>query len=343
MPPGTQIVAAIAAGPVLWLAGAIFFDLVHWILHAMLRSRWRILRALAWPHGVHHAWIDRELRVRWENRRRNLLCHVVPEYGTQLAFSAALLLVLPGVFVAVLVALQTGVFLGIWRAGGLDRNHRPVAVLDAYRPGLHTPPAYHALHHVYPDAYYSAYTKVVDALVGGAAQIRGRRFALRGPRTAFARALAAELSRRGAATEWWEREPDASEWSRLDVLVWCDPARSPVPAVEAFARATRGRQLPPEVWAVHDRPDDRRARHYHRDVRVSYRTLVVREPAQHEPAAARAAARRALARIRRGLHGVPTGPAPRALVDGWRFARTRPSRPGAAPRVRHRAELAATS
>ena len=71
-------------------------------------------------------------------------------------------------------ALQTGVFAFLLSHRGLDVNHRPVEILDAYRPGLLTPPAYHALHHVHPDAYYSAYTKAVDWLLGSAAQLRGR-------------------------------------------------------------------------------------------------------------------------------------------------------------------------
>ena len=92
MPLWAEVLLAIAVGPALWLAGAIFFDFVHWVLHAMLRSRWRPLRALAWPHAVHHRWIDRNLDVCWENQWRNVWCHIVPEYLTQLAFSAALAL-----------------------------------------------------------------------------------------------------------------------------------------------------------------------------------------------------------------------------------------------------------
>ena len=276
MPLWAEWLLAIAAGPFLWLAGAIVFDFVHFVLHAMLRSRWRLLRALAWPHSVHHQWIDRRLEVRWENQTRNVWCHLIPEYGTQLAFSAALLLVLPVPFVAVLVMLQTAVFAWLLGQRGLDPNHRPIAVLDAYRPGFHTPPAYHALHHVYPDAYYSAYTKLVDWLVGGGAQLRGRRFALHPARSAFGDALREGLAREGVEEVEGLESLEAERLAGLDVLVLGDPASPHVPAVEAFARATRGRQLPPEVWAVHAGPDDPAARHYHRDVRVNYRTIVLR-------------------------------------------------------------------
>jgi len=143
------------------------FDAVHWLLHRMLSSRWRGLRALAWPHAVHHAWIDEDLEIHWDVQGRNVWCHIVPEYATQLVFTALLFVALPPAFPLVVGGLQTAVFVGVLRARGLDLNHRPVRLLDAYAPGLHTPPAYHALHHVHPDAYFSAYTKVVDVLVGG--------------------------------------------------------------------------------------------------------------------------------------------------------------------------------
>ena len=83
------------AGVLLWIAGTVVFDTVHWLLHLMLGSRWALLRGLGWPHGVHHRWLDGELRTNWEFQRINVLCHLIPEYLTQLAFSASLLFVLP--------------------------------------------------------------------------------------------------------------------------------------------------------------------------------------------------------------------------------------------------------
>jgi hypothetical protein len=337
-----ELALALLLGPPLWLIGAIGFDAVHWALHRMLRSRSAWLRALAWPHGVHHQWIDRELTVHPELRRRNLWCHIVPEYLSQLPFTGLLALWLPPAFPAVVLALQTTVFLGILRAGGLDRNHRPQRLLDAYRPGPWTPPAYHALHHVHPDAYFSAYTKAVDALVGGAVQLAGRRFLLCGPaRDAFAAALADELARRGAEVRRGEALPGEPALHRLDVLVWCDPAASPEPAVEAWIRTTRERQLPPEVWSVHARSDDPRARHYHDDVRVSYRTLRLEPEQRSDPVRARSAARTVVSRIRRGAHFVSSAAWPRALREWRRFRRTAGLEPGAAARLRHRVDALA--
>ena len=124
MPSWPTFVLAVALGPFLWLAGAICFDFVHGVLHAMLRSRWCIVRALAWPHAVHHEWIDRQLRVRWENQGRNIACHIVPEYLTQLVFTAGVAWLLPWPFAVVLALLQTGVFVAILSQRGLDQRFR---------------------------------------------------------------------------------------------------------------------------------------------------------------------------------------------------------------------------
>lgn len=339
MSPAAEIALAIAAGPPLWLCGAIVFDAVHWVLHRMLASRWRWLRTLAWPHAVHHAWIDEDLEIHWDVQRRNVWCHIVPEYATQLVFTALLFLVLPPVFPLVVGGLQTAVFLGILRARGLDRNHRPIRLLDAYAPGLHTPPAYHALHHAHPDAYFSAYTKGVDLLAGSGAQLRGRRFAIRGG-DAFADALAAILRREGAGDVIHPVEGEVAELADLDVLVLCDPAEA-VQEIEAFVDATRERLLPPEVWVAHPRGDDPTARHYHRDVRVSYRTLVVAPEQRRDPATARHAARRLVGRIRRGAHFVPAFGWLQSLAALRRFRRTEARPPAQAERLRHRADILA--
>jgi hypothetical protein len=327
---GLQILAAILLGPLLWLAGAIGFDAVHWLLHRMLRSRWGLLRTLAWPHAVHHQWIDRELVTHFDRQRANVWCHIVPEYLTQLAFTGALALLLPLPFAAVVGVLQTGVFAAILRMRGLDVNHRPGPRIDAHPPGWLTPPAYHALHHAWPDAHFSAYTKWVDRIVGGGAQIAERSFRFVGADSPFARALRGEVERRGGASPAEPADPD--------VLVLLDPDAPLAPPVEAFIDATRERQLPPEVWALRRRADDARARHYRDDVRVCFRTLLVPADSMTE-AEARRAARRALFWIRRDAHfAAPAEPLGLAALR--RFLATRPQVPAGIQPVRHRVQLA---
>jgi hypothetical protein len=322
----------------LWIAGTVVFDGVHWALHRMLGSRWRWLRQLAWPHQVHHEWLDRELRIHPENQRKNVFCHLVPEYLTQLAFSGLLLWVLPTGPVVACALLQTGIFLFLLSQRGLDINHRPIEILDAYLPSLVCPPAYHALHHVYPDSHFSAYTKLVDWVVGGGAQLAGRRYALVGTGTAFDAALRQELGRAGAARIEGVATPSEAARSDLDVLVLCDENAPRVDFVEAFVAATRERRLPPEVWAVSASAGDAVARHYVRDVRVSYRAIVASEGGTLDGRAARTC----LFWIRRGFHFVPETRGPRAWHSYRRFRRTRPQRPEGVPRARSRAALAAS-
>jgi hypothetical protein len=201
------------------------------------------------------------------------------------------------------------------------------------------PPAYHALHHVYPDSHFSAYTKLVDWVVGGGAQLAGRRYALVGTGTAFGAALRLELGRAGAARIDDIAIPSEAARSDLDVLVLCDANAPRVDFVEAFVAATRERRLPPEIWAVSAGDGDAAARHYVRDVRVSYRAIVAPEDGTLDGRAARSC----LFWIRRGFHLVPATRGPRAWRSYRRFRRTRPRRPEGVPRVRSRAALAASA
>lgn len=329
-----EILLAILLGPFLWLAGAIFFDGVHWVLHVMLRSRSRFFRTLAWPHQVHHEWIDRDLVTHWELRSANIWCHILLEYVTQLIFTGLLALLLPMPFVVVLAGLQTLVFLFILKDRGLDVNHRPVARLDAHPAGWPTPPSYHLLHHVWPDAYYSAYTKAVDWIVGGGAQIAGLRFACIGSESALSESLCSALEQSGGRIA---SEPESLD--EVDVLMLVDPNASLATEVEAFIDETRNRQLPPEVWAFRSSAADAIARHYSTDRRVVFRALLVPAAglAGMSAQAARRAASRALFWIRRDAHFVSLGES-----LGWgelrRFGSTEPVAPTGAPRVRHRLE-----
>ena len=333
---------AILLGLAVWVAGLHVFDLLHFILHGMLRSRWRVLRWLAAPHAMHHRWLDAQLRIHWDRQAANFFGHIVLEYGTQLVFSVTLLFVLPAAAVAVAVACQTIVFAYIASERGLDPNHRPIDVLDAYQPSFLALPAYHALHHVWPDAHYSAYSKLVDWIVGGGTQLRGRRFALWGGDVPFGAALRVQLERAGVAVADLEPGGDG-DLEETDVLVIASPDAPRGTLVERFIGATRRRQLPPEVWAVQPDAVDGLARHYHGDPRVIYRALVVPPAVLGDPARAARAAATAMFLVRRGLNFVPTMLGPTALRQLAAFRRTPAEPPDGGPVARHRAELAAVA
>jgi len=326
----------LAAVP-LWAAGTVFFDGVHWVLHGFLGSRWRLLRWIAWPHSVHHAWLDSSLQIRWENQRANIWCHIVPEYLTQLAFCAALLWTLPRVTVLTCMFAQTVIVVLILRQQGLDINHRPIEMLDAHRPSWLAPVTYHALHHVWPDTHYAAYSKLVDWVVGGGLRLRGRSVGLARAETPFGRALAQRIAREAPDLRRLSG-PDDPALAQVDLLIVCDPSENETAWIENLIRLTRQRQLPPEAWAIHTQPQSGVARHYYRDVRVIYRALVARAEDLRNPRRAARAARTALFFARHAFRYVPTSAA--TLLAYFSFRNTAPIRP-VGFELRHRSELRA--
>jgi hypothetical protein len=270
----------------------------------------------------------------------------VLEYVTQLVFTAAVALLLPLPFAIVLATLQTLVFAATLRYGGLDLNHKPIAMLDAYCPGSFTPlapPTYHALHHVYPDAYYSAYTKLIDILVAGGAQLRGRRAVIQRAQSPLGRALGEVLREQGVTVIESDDALDESVFRETDVLLLCDPETDEIPILESFIDATQARQLPPEAWVVHSRSENPTARHYVDDIRINYRTLVVPDADGLSASRADEAARRAVSQIRRGFHYVSSTAFSERLWGHLRFHATQPIPPQQARLVRHRSELLTTS
>jgi hypothetical protein len=323
MPAWTAVLTTIGGSLLLWVVGTVVFDAVHWVLHGMLRSRWRLLRGLAWPHAVHHAWLDRTLSVHWELQGRNVWCHLVPEFLTQGAFTAGAALLVPAPIAWGCFILQAAVFVALLSYRGLDVNHRPIDYLDAYPPSFVCRPAYHALHHVYPDAYFSAYGMFVDWLVGGGLYLRGRTVTLAGTRTAFEDALCAELRARGGRIGDRIDGPLDARLAEVDVLLLCDTVTVAGPLIEALAAATRRRRLPPEAW-VASIGTDATARRCYTDGRVLHRTLAMTDAAELDPAAARRAARVATFFLFRGARWVSTTVGLRAWRAYRRFRRTVP-------------------
>jgi len=246
----------------LFLAGTVVFDAIHWLLHRLMGSRVGVLRAVGGLHATHHRFLDRELRIHDELLRANLLRHVIPEYLTHLAVSACALLLLPAAVVLPVVAAQTLVFLFILRSGGKDVNHRGIEVLRAYRPMYFCAPAYHALHHVHPDAYFSSWIKTLDHLLGTGLSLEGRRVTISGADGPFGAEFARLVSASGVKEVRPLDEPARrdAQLRETDVLVLCGTPRGDgapeadgepmVELVERFAQASAGRRFPVEVWAL---------------------------------------------------------------------------------------------
>ena len=316
---------------VLFLASSVAFDVVHWLLHRLAASRIGPLRAIGDLHETHHAFLDRELRIHPEHQEANLRRHVIPEYGTQLSVSLVALAVLPAAMVVPVIGLQTLVFALIFRGRGLDINHREWESVAAYRPSFFCLPEYHALHHVYPEAHFSSWIKLLDQVLGTGAHLADRRYAVVGASGVFGESLVTRLREAGAASVD-AVEPDALDALReVDVLVLAqDPTGASsagsdrdaaVRVIERFGETTADERVAPEVWATcaprADAAFEADARRYYRDGRFIYRHLVV------EPGALDArAADQVLGGVRRGYNYVPAVPLGRALADFPRFLRT---------------------
>ena len=339
-----DLLAWLVAVLALFLASTVVFDAVHWTLHRLASSRHRPLRAIGGLHQVHHRFLDGDLVIHESLIRRNLTHHVIPEFLTQAATSLAMLLLLPAPVVLGSLGLQTLVFALILRAHGMDVNHKGVEVLRAHRPFPFCLPEYHALHHVHPEAHFSSWIKLLDALVGTGTCLSGRRVVLTGAATPFGRALRELLAGRGVATLEdlpsdldrgpVEAEALAARLRETDLLVLCHagPDRDPgttgpgsyLAWVEHACEATRGRRIPIEVWTVSHasaEPDGfaRNARRYLYDPRVIFRHVVLPVPVADDAVPAEALARRALSLIRRGFHHVPARRGAAALLDGLRL------------------------
>ena len=67
-----------------FVVATFIFDVIHYVLHQMMDSRWTWLRRLGRLHQAHHEFCDKGLRYHDDKAGSNLLQHVLPEYSTQM-------------------------------------------------------------------------------------------------------------------------------------------------------------------------------------------------------------------------------------------------------------------
>ncbi|MHB1844132.1 MAG: hypothetical protein ACYCWW_04775, partial [Deltaproteobacteria bacterium] len=297
----------------LHVAGTFAFDVIHGLLHRWERARSPTLRALARWHQVHHRFLGPDLRLRRALARQNLLWHRLPEWATEILVTSLGFALFDPRPVVLLLTGQTAAFLWTTLQGGEDVNHRPLTRIPAPRRGPLVGPAYHALHHRWPDRYQASFTKLFDWLLGTGCRLRGRRIALTGASGAFGAPLAALLEREGAEVDrlhfgrdwgYGDTERIRERLRAAEILVLCHGAKgarameancdSFAELAERFLALHRGELTPPELWAVgseieaHPAFGDpelqrysrskrawaRLARRYHRDPRLIYRHIV---------------------------------------------------------------------
>src|SRR5262245_52303328 len=248
---------------------SLFFDVVHYILHRFAESRIRLFRALGALHETHHQFFDRQLRFDEGLSRRNLREHVTPEFLTRTV------VVLPCAFfcsplaVGLVVLIHLIQFVSVILLKGRDANHVAFDTLTAPGSSVMVGPRYHALHHLYPDAYYGSVVPFFDKVFGTALSLRDRRVALSGATGAFGSALKLLLEKAGARVIPLKYGVDYAygDYARLDgalgqadILILAHGSKkdfamqancdSFVAITERFLSLHRHRRFPVEVWAL---------------------------------------------------------------------------------------------
>jgi len=252
MPTLTEVLFHVPAGIVLLLLATIVFDVVHFLLHQWENSSHPLLKAASALHGVHHQFLDRDLRIHREFIAANAWCHVIPEFLVQVLVTCLLGIFFSGTAVAVALSLELLVFLLIIKpTPGFDVNHHPVEKLAAYRPLYFCVPEYHLLHHVYPQAHFSSWIKTLDHLLGTGICLQGRQAVISGMDTPFGKQLAIRLQQAGCRLI--PPTPNHADLQMADILVLCHDAASASgyrDMIETYCRIHADRRKPVEVWAV---------------------------------------------------------------------------------------------
>jgi len=254
---------------VAFIVSTALFDALHWLLHRWEKSPNPLLRKFSSWHWVHHKFLGLDMQVNPEYARLNIWFHILPEYLTSMIGTALFLLVFPWppiVAVAIVRTIMLGMTL---REEGLDYNHMSMDRVGGKQSLWWVNNNYHAMHHVYPNNFFSSFANVFDLLAGTGCQIEGRRFLVTGASGAFGGALVKALEKRGGVVETAKSGVDfsAGEYAgmkqkleRADVLVLSHGAKSDDcwnanyttfrDLIETFTELGKDRLAPPEVWAL---------------------------------------------------------------------------------------------
>jgi monoglucosyldiacylglycerol epimerase len=254
---------------VVLLASMFAFDVLHYFLHRWKKSRFRLLRRFARMHDVHHRFLTPRLKIDERYRWANLWCHVVPEFGTAAVVTLAFLLVFPWYpVVAILIVRLIMFVVTVWEEG-MDFNHMATDRVTGDQGLWFVSPRYHAMHHVYPNNYYSSTFNVFDLIFGTTCEFKKRTFLVTGASGAFGSEIVKRITELGGKVETAKFGADytAGDYERLlpkleraDVLVlahgakrndcWNANYRTFVDLIDRFIEIGRHRLTAPEVWAL---------------------------------------------------------------------------------------------
>jgi len=256
-------------GAVTFAISTFIFDSVHWALHRWTKSRFALLRTFASWHHVHHRFLDGKMQVHMDLAATNFWAHLVPEFLTSVAGTAIFYFVFNWIPVTVVVLIHVWNFANNIRTEGMDGNHMSMDRVSGQQSLIKVNAAYHAMHHITPDNFYSSYLNLFDLLFGRSCTIRHRKFLITGAGGAFGSAMKRRIEALGGTVETAKHGVDFApgDVSRMrdrlawaDVLILAHGAKGPeardanyttfAELADAFIEIGKDRLVPPEIWAV---------------------------------------------------------------------------------------------
>lgn len=252
-----------------FITGTVLLDILHYLFHRCLKSKYKILKAIGRLHTVHHHFYTSALKIDDKWIKRNLLQHVLLEYVVHMSGILFCLLFLNPWAVMLAAIFETSMFIGICYCRGIDFHHLPQVRLPSSRGGLFVSTTYHAYHHLHPDHYFGSYIKLIDYVFGTGHSLKGKRIAMTGASGALGSWMKKLLEKEGAIVTAFKFGVDYTydNYEKLkqplentDILFLCHGSKyenaqqancdSFVAIIELFKSVRKPELVPVEVWGV---------------------------------------------------------------------------------------------
>lgn len=253
----------------IFLIATVIFDCCHYLFHVFLRSKNKYLQMLGKLHLYHHRFYTHDLQYHSEWHFQNLYISVLLEYVIEFVIIACGFFFFN--FYAVILSLLFlfSLLIYVWYVQGKDLHHQTYKQLPAYRAGFFVNGAYHALHHIYPNRFFSSYIKLFDFIFGTAHTFQGKTIALTGASGALGSNMKRLLEKEGATIiplkygidyNYDDYHGLLSSFARADILCLCHGTKyedtqkancdSFISMIELFKSVNQSKQSPLEVWGV---------------------------------------------------------------------------------------------
>jgi hypothetical protein len=245
------------------------FDVLHYLFHKLIKSKYKLFRAFGALHKAHHHFYSYSLQINPQWAKKNIRNHLIIEYIVQVFVMLSCGWFLNPIAVCMAAGFETCLFIWICCKKGIDPHHKSYTTLPSARGSFFVGAEYHAQHHMYPLAYFSSYIKVVDFILGTGHQLKGKRIAMTGASGALGSAMKKCLEKEGAKVtsfkfgvdyDYQDYEKLRAPLSETDILLLCHGSKmeyaqeancdSFVNIIELFKSARKRTLAPLEVWGV---------------------------------------------------------------------------------------------